>query len=132
MLERIFPRSVLIFLGAFSGAAFLIGLIGALLRGDGAGSVFLSALEAALLAFVETWGLAGSAQGALLHLVNFSWGNHVVGETRTDAHRYQSGFAVQSGFAFTQGAVMSSNTSPKGAPLYNHENTHVFQNRLFG
>jgi hypothetical protein len=221
MLERLFPRSVLIFLAAFAGAAFLVGLIGALLRGDGAGSVFLSAIEAALLALVggllarsfislllwtgrdapnvsfvigwafflwpgvidtiprltgkqyatrpavllwiatsvggftgmmdglwqthnwigpgvvafafdETWGLTGSAQGDLLHLVNFTWGDHVVGETRTDAHRYKSGFAVQSGFAFTQGAVMSSNTSPKGAPLFNHENTHVLQNRLFG
>jgi hypothetical protein len=80
----------------------------------------------------ETWGLAGSTQGDLLHLVNFTWGNHVVGETSTDAHRYKSGFAVQSGFAFTQGAVMSSNTQAKGTPLFNHENTHVWQNRLFG
>jgi hypothetical protein len=80
----------------------------------------------------ETWGLAGSTQGDLLHVVNFTWGDHVVGETRTDAHRYQSGFAVQSGFAFTQGAVMSSNRTPAGMPLFAHENTHVWQNRLFG
>jgi len=80
----------------------------------------------------ETWGLPGTTQGDLVHLVNFTWGNHVVGETRTDAHRYKSGFAVKAGFAFTQGAVMSSNTSPQGSALFNHENTHVWQNRAFG
>jgi hypothetical protein len=80
----------------------------------------------------ETWGLNGSTEGDILHLVNFTWGDHVVGETRTDAHRYNKGFAVQSGFAFTQGAVMSNNTSAAGTPLFNHENTHVWQNRIFG
>jgi hypothetical protein len=221
VLERFLPRRVLIFLGIGAGAAFVIGLIGAILRSDSAGSVVLSAFEAAVLAFVggllarsfisvvlrtgrdapnvayvlgwafflwpgvidtiprlmgkqyatrpvvllwlatsvgaftgmmdglwqthqwvgpgvvafaldETWGLAGSTQGDLVHLVNFTWGDHVVGETRTDAHRYKSGFAVQSGFAFTQGAVMSSNKSPAGTPLFSHENTHVWQNRVFG
>jgi hypothetical protein len=221
MLVRLFPRPVLAFLCIGAGAAFVIGLIGAILRSDSAGNVFLSAVEAMVLAFVgglmarsfirsllwtghdapnvsfvlgwafflwpgvidtiprllgkqyatrpaallwiatsvgtftgmmdglwqthqwvgpgvaafaldETWGLAGSAQGDLLHLVNFTWGDHVVGETRTDAHRYKSGFAVKSGFAFTQGAVMSSNKTPVGMPLFAHENTHVWQNRLFG
>jgi hypothetical protein len=80
----------------------------------------------------ETWGLAGSTQGDLVHLVNFSWGNHAVGETRTDAHRYNSGFAMKSGYAFTQGSVMSSNTAPVGSGLFAHENTHVWQNRVFG
>jgi hypothetical protein len=221
MIERFFPRQVLIFLGIFAGAAFLIGLLGAILRDDSAGSVILSAFEASMLAFTggllarsfisfllwtgrdsdnvglvlgwgfflwpgafdtiarlfgkqyltrpailvwiatavgaftgmmdgmwqthdwggtglpayvldETWGLAGSTNGDLLHLVNFSWGNHVVGETRTDAQRYQSGFAIKPGFAFTQGAVMSGNQSPAGSSLFAHENTHVWQNRVFG
>jgi hypothetical protein len=221
MLARLFPRPVLTVLCIGAGAAFVIGLIGAILRSDSTGNVFLSAVEAMVLAFVgglvarsfissllwtgrdapnvsfvlgwafflwpgvidtiprllgkqyatrpaallwiatsvgtftgmmdglwqthqwvgpgvvafaldETWGLAGSAQGDLLHLVNFTWGDHVVGETRTDAHRYKSGFAVKSGFAFTQGAVMSSNKTPVGMPLFAHENTHVWQNRLFG
>ena len=222
MRERLFPRVVLRFLGFFAAAAFVVGLVGALLRGDGLGNALLSAIEAAVLAFAggliarsfvnllllsgrdspnvsfllgwafflwpgvvdilprllsgkqyatragvllwiatsvgaftgtmdgmwqthqwlgpgvvafaldESWGLNGTAQGDLLHLVNFSWGDHVVGETRTDAHRYKSGFAVKSGFAFTQGAVMSSNTFPAGSPLFSHENTHVWQNRLFG
>jgi hypothetical protein len=222
MVERLFPRRVLVFLGIAAGVAFVIGLIGALLRGDGAGNVIASAFEAAILAFVggfvarsfislllwlgrdndtvsfvlgwafflwpgvvdtfpklfsgrqyatrpiallwiattvgaftgmmdgmwqtqdwigpgvltfaldESWGLNGTTQGDLLHVINFSWGNHAVGETRTGAHRYISGFAVQSGFAFTQGAVMSSNSSAVGTPLFNHENTHVLQNRIFG
>ena len=221
MLERLFPRNVRVFLAVFAGAAFLIGLVGAILRHDDAGTVIFSAIEAALVAFAggllarsfislllwtgrdsgnvsfllgwlfflwpgvidtiprllgkqyatrpvvllwiattvgaftgamdgmwqthnwvgpgivafaldETWGLAGTTQGGLLHVVNFAWGDHVTNERRTDAHRYQSGFAVKSGFAFTQGAVMSSNRSASGSPLFSHENTHVWQNRAFG
>ncbi len=221
MLDRLFPRRVLILLAIAAGVAFIVGLLGAILRGDGFGNVVLSAFEAALLAFVggllarsfislllwtgrdnlmvsfvigwafflwpgvvdtiarlfgkqyatrpvvllwiactvgaftgmmdgmwqthkwlgpgvvafaldETWGLAGSTQGDLLHLVNFTWGDHVVGETRTDAHRYRSGFAVKSGYAFTQGAVMSNNSSASGTRLFAHENTHIWQNRAFG
>jgi hypothetical protein len=80
----------------------------------------------------ETWGLSGSTNADLVHLVNFTWGDHVVGETRTDAHRYQDGFAIQQGFAFTQGAVMSSMQDAPGTSLFAHENTHVWQNRLVG
>lgn len=221
MLQRLFPRRVLLFLAVGAGVAFIVGLLGAILRGDSAGNVLLSALEAAVLAFIgglvarsfisfmlwiahdspnasfvlgwafflwagvidtiprlfgkqyvtrpvallwiatsvgaftgmmdglwqthqwagpglaafaldETWGLPGATNGDLLHLVNFTWGDHVVGETRTDAHRYQKGFAVQSGFAFTQGAVMSSNTFSPTTKLFMHENIHVWQNRVFG
>lgn len=221
MRERIFPWKVLVISGICAGAAFLVGLLGAILRSDSAGNVVLSAFEAAVLAFVggllarsfislllwtgrdspnvgfvlgwafflwpgvvdtiarlfgkqyatrptvllwvamsvgtftgmmdgmwqthswagpgvvafaldETWGLNGSTQGDLLHLVDFSWGDHAVGETRTDAHRYNNGFAVKPGFAFTQGAVMSSNGAAAGSALFSHENTHVWQNRLFG
>lgn len=221
MVERLFPRRVLIFLGIGAAVAFFVGLLGAALRHDSVGSIFLSAVEAAVLAFVgglvarsflsfllwtgrdapgvsfilgwafflwpgvidtiprllgrqyvtrpvvllwiatsvgaftgmmdglwqthqwagpgvvafaldETWGLAGSTDGDLIHLVNFTWGDHAVGETRTDAHRYNSGFALQSGFAFTQGAVMSSNPRPAGSPVFRHENVHVWQNRAFG
>ena len=87
-----------------------------------------------LPAFVldETWGLAGSTNGDLVHIFNFIGGDHVVGETRTDAHRYNDGFAFKQGFAFTQGAVMSSMQDAPGTPLFAHENTHVWQNRLVG
>lgn len=221
-IEQYFPKSVRYFLAIFAGAALLVGIVGAVLRKDGAGNVVLSGLEAAILAalggfiarsfirvllqlgrdsdlaafvigwgfflwpglvdavpyfffkkqyatrpavllwialsvgsftgmmdgmwqthnwvgagvpaFVldETWGLAGTTNGDLLHIVNFTWGDHAVGETRTDAHRYNKGFAVKPPFAFTQGAVMSSLDDDKDQPLYAHENTHVWQNRLVG
>jgi hypothetical protein len=79
-----------------------------------------------------TWGLAGTTNGDLLHVINFAWADHAVGEFRTDAHRYNTGFRVQGDFAFTQGAVMSNNDDALGAPLYDHENTHIWQNRAFG
>ncbi len=78
-----------------------------------------------------TWGLAGSTNGCLLHLVNFAWADHS-NEARAAAHRYARGFAFKSGFALTQGNVMSSLSRPYGAPLYHHERTHVWQNRIFG
>jgi hypothetical protein len=221
MIEEYFPKQVRYFLGIFAGSALFIGIIGAALRKDSAADIFLSGLEAAILAalggfiarsfvrfllklggdspnaalvigwgfflwpglidtvarlfgkqyatrpaillwiavsvgsfsgmmdgmwqthnwvglgvpaFVldETWGLAGTTNGDLLHLVNFIGGDHAVGETRTDVHRYNKGFAVKSGFAFTQGAVMSSNDNDKTTALFAHENTHVWQNRLVG
>jgi len=78
-----------------------------------------------------TWGLAGNTTGALLHLFNCVWAGHG-SETRTGAHRYASGFAIKPGFAFTQGSVMSSLARGPGDPLYSHERTHVWQNRIFG
>jgi hypothetical protein len=223
MRERLFPRPVLIFLIIFAAAALIIGFIGALLRNDPIGNAFLSALEAAILAFAggllarsfisfllwtgrdspnvafllgwgfflwpglidtiprllgkqyltrpnvllwiaasvgaftgmmnglwqtpdwigpglpafvldETWGLAGTTNGNLLHLLNFIGGDHVVGETRTDFHRYQGGFTFVPNSGLTLGAVMSSisNSDPDLQATIAHENTHIWQNRLFG
>lgn len=82
-----------------------------------------------------TWGLAGSANAALLHLVNLRWGRHSSGdvERRRGAHRYQSGFAPGRGFAFTLGSVMS-NTGRHGpdSELFAHERIHVWQSRIAG
>ena len=78
-----------------------------------------------------TWGLAGQNYGMLLHIVNFAWGDHG-SETRRNAHRYQSGFRLKSTYAFTQGSVMSNLSDAPGTPLYRHERTHVWQNRVFG
>jgi hypothetical protein len=64
-------------------------------------------------------------------LINFSWGDHA-GDERPGAHRYQSGFRLKSGFAFTQGAVMSNLKNGSGTGQYNHELVHVWQNRIFG
>lgn len=81
-----------------------------------------------------TWGLAGATTGSLLHLINFAWGEHS-DEIRKEAHRYASGFRLKSKptkFAFTQGPTMSSLSDAYPAPLYRHERTHVWQNRIFG
>lgn len=81
-----------------------------------------------------TWGIVGTTNGALLHLVNFAWAGHAdtPEDCRRDNHRYRSGFRFKSGYAFTQGPVMSNLHSGPGSELWNHENTHVLQNRIFG
>lgn len=82
-----------------------------------------------------TWGLGGSTNGLLLHLINFAWGDHGDGdaEIRQESHRYQRGFFIKPSFAFTQGAVMSDmgNWAP-GTDLFKHERLHVWQNRILG
>ncbi len=50
--DRLLPRHVLNVLLIFTVSAFLIGLVGALLRSDPISNVIFSALEAAILAFV--------------------------------------------------------------------------------
>jgi hypothetical protein len=78
-----------------------------------------------------SWGLAGSTNGALLHLANIGWGKHAE-DGRSGAHRYASGFRMKTDYAFTQGSVMSDLADAPGSPLWNHERTHVRQNRYFG
>jgi len=86
-----------------------------------------------IVAFVAdtTWALAGSTNAALLHVVNVGWGDHAA-DGRTGAHRYRSGFRVKSGYAFTQGSVMSDLVDGPGQPLFAHERTHTTQSRVFG
>lgn len=91
-----------------------------------------------------TWGLGGNTNAALMHLINFAWGDHADDskdewggdekETRTGAHRYKKGFAIKPpDFAFTQGAVMSNmDTEKPSSNLWKHENIHVWQSRLMG
>lgn len=55
------------------------------------------------------WGLAGTTIGALLHLVDLFWGDHV-DEPRHGAHRYESGFRFKANYAVTLGSVLSDNT----------------------
>lgn len=79
-----------------------------------------------------TWCLVGTTLGCLLHLVNFLWAGHA-SETRTGCHRYESGLRFKSTFAVTLGAVMSNMTTHgPGSALFEHEDTHVLQNRIFG
>ncbi|MGE3164287.1 MAG: hypothetical protein AB7O52_05240 [Planctomycetota bacterium] len=82
-----------------------------------------------------TWGLAGTTNSCLLHLVNLLglvWSDHS-DDDRQGAHRYKSGFRFLPTYAFTQGSVMS-NMGERGpdTPLYRHEKLHVWQNRLAG
>jgi hypothetical protein len=91
-------------------------------RGDGALSFLLDV----------TWGLAGTTNALLLHLVNFAWAEHT-DEARQSCHRYRKGFQFKSGFAFTQGNAMSAmGHHAPGTPLHRHEMVHVWQNRAFG
>ena len=82
----------------------------------------------------HTWGLSGTTNAALLHLINFAWGDHAdeTFDRRRNNHRYKSGFALNRDFAFTQGAVMSNLSEDSSQKLWHHENLHVWQNRLFG
>jgi hypothetical protein len=80
-----------------------------------------------------TWGLGGSTNGVLLHLINAVLTTHAEGETRTGSHRYIKGFRLKKDFAFTQGAVMSDMGGwTPGSDLFDHESIHVWQNRLLG
>jgi hypothetical protein len=77
-----------------------------------------------------TWGLAGSTNGCLLHLLNFAWAR-AQDNPRGGAHRYLNGFCVKAGYAITLGTVMS-NLPAHADSLLPHELLHVLQNRLFG
>ena len=77
-----------------------------------------------------TWGLAGTTNACLLHLVNIAWGGHT-DEPRAGVHRYHRGFFAKRGYALTLGSVMS-NLGPHTGDLVRHERIHVLQNRLFG
>jgi hypothetical protein len=82
-----------------------------------------------------TWGLGGSTNGLLLHLVNFAWGEHADGdgEIRLEAHRYKAGSYIKPHFAFTQGAVMSDTGGwNPSTDLFKHESLHIWQNRILG
>jgi hypothetical protein len=80
-----------------------------------------------------TWGLPGSTNALLLHLLNLGWGRHARDEARSGAHRYQRGLAPGRGFAFTLGSVMSNTRDAgPGSELFAHEMCHVWQSRMAG
>lgn len=78
-----------------------------------------------------SWGLAGTTNGDLIHVVDTFATTHLA-DGRVNAHRYDGGFHIKSGYAFTQGQVMSELPNAPGTPLYAHERTHIGQNRVFG
>lgn len=84
-----------------------------------------------------SWGLPLTVNAFLIHLINLIWGT-AQEDGRHGAHRYVSGFRIKGNFAFTQGNLLSNLNYGPGQPyapgedLYDHEQTHVLQNRLFG
>jgi hypothetical protein len=89
-----------------------------------------------------TWGLASSINGILIHLINLprlfqkdaSGGRRAKHDDipRQGHHRYSAGVALKDTFAFTQGSVITNLKSTASPGLYDHEKTHVLQNRIFG
>jgi RHS repeat-associated protein len=82
----------------------------------------------------SSWGLAGSAMGNLLHIVNLFYGSsrnyRPELSERKNRHVYDGGFGFGN-FAFTQGNVIS-NLNGRRTDLVDHEHLHVWQNRMFG
>ena len=130
--------------GAFMGAAmgfgtplsFVFGVAGALngfisgwrgtysLDGDG------------LMAFVadSTVGIIGTTLGTLVNVYNIVTGADYVHELsyRQNRHVYRDGFHVKSGFAFTQGQVISNIGNRGRGGLLSHEYEHVKTSRFLG
>ena len=79
----------------------------------------------------NTWGLGGTTNAGLLHIVDTFAGTHQA-DGRRNVHRYDGGFRIKAIYAFTQGPVMSELSSGPGTALYAHEGTHTMQNRIFG
>jgi hypothetical protein len=80
-----------------------------------------------------TWGLAMTAHAAAILLINRLWGTHEP-SVRENDHVFAGGMRIKSGFAFTQGHVISDYDKSRdpGGDLLVHERTHVLQNRIFG
>jgi hypothetical protein len=86
----------------------------------------------------STWGLVGTALGLLLtgaNTVRRDSGYRPDLSRRRNRHVYERGFALQRGFAFTLGPVIS-NIATRGTIrpglLERHESLHVWQARWFG
>jgi len=83
-----------------------------------------------------TWGFIGNLLGLMTHFASLysykDFGKHYPASNRICFVCYEKGFSLKSNaagrFAFTQGAVMSADTSS----LRKHEGVHVAQHYLFG
>jgi hypothetical protein len=87
-----------------------------------------------------TWGLSGSSNGVIMHIIHTGWVTHaddapgtVATENRHCAHRYVGGFRIRKISAFSQGSVMSNMRDyVPTTPEFEHEQIHGGQNRLLG
>jgi hypothetical protein len=83
-----------------------------------------------------TWGFIGNLLGLMTHFASLysykDFGKHHAASNRICFVCYEKGFSLKSNaagrFAFTQGAVMSADSSS----LRKHEGVHVAQHYLFG
>lgn len=78
-----------------------------------------------------TWGLPLNVNALAIHIINILTAT-AIDERRKGAHRYEGGFRIKGNFAFTQGNVLSNLSVGPGNDLYEHEQVHVLQNRMFG
>src|SRR5690606_3125927 len=83
-----------------------------------------------------TWGFIGNLLGLMTHFASLyfykDFGRHHEDSSRFCFVCYERGFSLKSNsagrFAFSEGAVMSADTSS----LRRHEAVHVFQHYIFG
>jgi len=78
-----------------------------------------------------TWGGAGTSLGLAAHFLNLGWGIPI-DSRRCYVHRYDAGVRTARDYAITLGNVCGNFQGRGEGPLLKHEETHVFQNRLFG
>ncbi len=147
--EVVVLTSVGVALGAIVGYV-VAGPIGAGLAGAMAGmNGFVSGLTGMYrletwqgrLAFLSdsTWGLVGTSLGNMVHIVNLFWPDADYNRElsfRQNRHIYDGGFQLSAGFATTHGNVISNALqSGKGYDpefIGEHEELHIWQNRMFG
>ena len=148
-LETALTTTIGMWLGGITG--FLVGgpvglVIGALMGGmngliSGMTGIYNWKSIDGWLAFLSdsTWGLIGTSLGNIVHIINLFYGNANYRSDlshRQNRHVYEGGFALKTDFAFTMGNVISNaGQGGKGINasfIANHEELHVWQNRIFG
>ena len=85
----------------------------------------------ALVAVNSSWGFVGNCLGLATHTASYNcYAGHggANASPRIAYVRYASGLSLKSGYAFTQGAVMSS----QGGDYEKHEAIHVAQHYVLG
>lgn len=87
----------------------------------------------------STWSLIGTSLGNVVHIINLFYKDANYRDDlsrRQNRNVYEGGFALKKDFAFTQGNVISNAGQGTGSVnasfIANHEELHVWQQRIFG
>ena len=133
LVPAAFGRPIFTTTGGLLAMAAVVGLV----VGGASGAVgTYDWRRGGVLHFVAdlTWGLTGGTLAALVQLINIGFRRDFPARetARHDVLRYPSGIRPKGNFTMTVGPVMSNCHELPGAPLYQHERVHVFQNRVFG